>query len=67
MSASIDSVPLAGVIFGAITGGKFGGAVAAGDFNGDGRDEVIVPAPEADVPGPTRPDVGRIYVVSLGG
>ena len=67
VSNSIDSVPLAGVIFGAITGGKFGGAVAAGDFNGDGRDEVIVTAPEADGPGPTRPDVGRIYVVSLGG
>ena len=48
-------------IFGDETGGRLGISVAAGDFNGDGYDDVLVGAPRAD--GPDRRDAGRAYVV----
>jgi len=44
--------------------GRFGGAVAAGDLNGDGFGEVVVAAPDADVdtPGGTVPGAGAIWI-----
>ena len=65
VKASVDGAHLAGLVFGALEGDKFGAAVAAGDFDGDGRDELVVAATEADGPGRQRPDVGRVYVMSL--
>jgi hypothetical protein len=38
-------------------------AVAAGDVNGDGHQDIIVGAPEADGPQDSRPDCGEAYVV----
>lgn len=46
------------------TGAQFGLRVAAADLDGDGRDEMIVAAPDAIVKGQTA--AGRIYVYKLG-
>ncbi len=50
-------------------GDHAGGSVGSGDLNGDGRAELVVGAPLADVHGRTRPnpdqmkDVGAVFVV----
>jgi hypothetical protein len=55
------------VVFGAQSGDRLGAAVATGDLNGDGRQEIIVAAVGADGPGGARPDAGAIYAISAGG
>jgi hypothetical protein len=40
---------------------KFGMACCAGDFNGDGVDELVVGAYEGDGPGNSRSDCGEVY------
>ena len=41
---------------------SFGQAVASGDVNGDGVDDIIVTATRADGPDDSRPDAGEAYV-----
>lgn len=65
-SASITAVPLTVVVYGAAEGDKLGAALATGDFNADGLDELLLVASEADGPDGGPPDVGRVYVLSLG-
>ena len=56
------------VLFGAERDDRFGGGLASGDVNGDGRHEIIVVAAYADGPDNARPDAGEIYVLgALGG
>ena len=50
-------------IFGAGEADGLGGAVAAGDVDGDGIDDLILGAPFADGPGGERPDAGETYVL----
>ncbi|OGR99859.1 MAG: hypothetical protein A2V88_10815 [Elusimicrobia bacterium RBG_16_66_12] len=38
-------------------------SLATGDFNGDGRDDLLIGAPLADGPGNTRTDAGEAYVI----
>ena len=42
--------------------GQFGVAVAAGDVNADGIDDIIVSAPQADEPDGSRQAAGAVYV-----
>jgi hypothetical protein len=65
-SVSIGDSTLAAAVYGAAPDDKLGSALATGDFNGDGRDEIFVSATEADGLEDGRPDVGRIYILSLG-
>lgn len=65
-SVSIGGLTLAAVVYGAAPEDKLGSALATGDFNRDGRDEIFVSATEADGLEGDRPDVGRIYILSLG-
>ncbi|HSP54857.1 MAG TPA: FG-GAP repeat protein [Dehalococcoidia bacterium] len=53
-------------VYGAATGDQLGRSVAAGDFNGDGVDDIILGSPFSDGPQGDRKDAGRIDVV-LGG
>ncbi len=47
------------IVLGALPGHTLGNAVAAGDMNGDGIDEVVVAAEDAE-------PAGRIYILSAG-
>ncbi len=38
-------------------------SIATGDFNGDGKTDLLVGAPHADGPNGTRPDAGEAYVL----
>jgi hypothetical protein len=54
-----------GAIFGELTGDRFGGRVAAADWDGDGRADVLAithNAGSVDAPGRG----GRAYVISVG-
>jgi len=48
---------------GAHAGDSLGFSVAIGDFNGDGLDDAILGAIQADGPNGERPDAGEAYVV----
>ncbi len=50
-------------IFGADEGDQLGRAAAAGDFNGDGIDDVILGAPFGDGPTDDRLDTGEVHVI----
>jgi hypothetical protein len=54
------------VVFGAQSGDRLGGAVTAGDLNGDGRQAIITAAVGVDGPGGARQDAGAIYAISAG-
>ena len=64
---SVDKMPLLAVVYGAADADRFGGAVSAGDFNGDGRLELIAVAMDAAGPDGQRPGAGRVYVIQVGG
>jgi len=69
LPATLD--PAAGstdvVLFGADAGDQFGSAVGAVDLNGDGREELVVVASEADGPENARRDAGEVYVIETVG
>ena len=44
-------------------GDAIGRRLATGDFNGDGKDDLLLGAPRADGPSDSRPDAGEVYVV----
>ena len=51
------------VIYGAHAGDLLGRALAVGDFNGDGVDDIALGAPFADGPDLDRPGSGAVYVL----
>jgi hypothetical protein len=55
------------VLFGAEAGDHFGSAIAIGDLNGDGSEEIIVVATESDGPENARPGAGEVYVIETVG
>jgi hypothetical protein len=52
-----------GLIIGAGVTDKLGQSVAAGDFNGDDKDDILVGADEADGPANGRTAAGEAYIV----
>ena len=50
-------------LYGARSGDQLGRALASGDFNGDGIDDIALSAPFADGPALDRPDAGHIYLL----
>ena len=50
-------------ILGADPGDRLGGALASGDIDGDGIDDIIVGVERADGPENERKDAGEVYVV----
>ena len=53
-------------VFGADAADEFGESVTAGDFNGDGKDDLLLGADQADGPANDREGAGEAYVI-LGG
>ena len=49
--------------FGASADDVAGFSVAAADFNGDGREDLVIGALQADGPDDSRPDAGEVYVI----
>lgn len=43
---------------------RLGSAVSAGDLNGDGKEEILLTAPDAGGPDNSRPEAGEIYIVT---
>jgi len=50
-------------VLGAEAGDELGFSLAAGDFNGDGKDDILAGAILADGPDNSRKDAGEVYVV----
>jgi hypothetical protein len=50
-------------VYGARAGDQTGRALATGDFDGDGIDDLMVGSPTADGPSGDRPDAGRVDVI----
>lgn len=51
------------IIYGSRAGDQLGRALAVGDFNGDGVDDIALGAPFADGPDLERPDAGQVYLL----
>lgn len=51
------------VLYGAEAGDELGFSLVAGDVNGDGRDDIITGALQADGPDNTREDAGQVFIV----
>jgi glycosylphosphatidylinositol phospholipase D len=49
---------------GAAAGESLGGNMTIGDFNGDGKPEIVAVSENAAGPTPDRPNAGRVYVLS---
>jgi hypothetical protein len=50
-------------VYGANAGDQLGRAMAAGDVDGDGIDDILLGTPTADGPADDRPDAGEVHVV----
>ncbi len=50
-------------LFGADAGDQTGRSAGAGDFNGDGLDDIVIGAPFGDGPANDRPDAGEVRIV----
>lgn len=61
----LASAPADVTVFGASAGDYLADrfSLASGDFNGDGRDDLLIGAPLADGPGEQRENAGEAYVV----
>jgi len=51
------------VVWGAEAGDELGFSVASGDFDGDGKADVMAGALLADGPDNARPDAGEAYLI----
>jgi len=65
-SRDLQKAPPDTQFYGAEPGDALGFAIAVGDWNGDGRKDLILSAPAADGPGNRRDGAGEIYII-LGG
>jgi len=54
-------------LFGADAGDRLGSGIASGDINGDGRQELILVAIDADGPENARATAGEIYAITVVG
>jgi len=50
-------------VYGALAGDQAGRALASGDFDADGVDDLVMGSPAADGPDGARPDAGRVDVI----
>lgn len=63
MSLEIDRPDQFTIIYGAEAGDRLGSAVASGDVDRDGIDDLVIGAVNADGPDNRRKDAGEIYVI----
>lgn len=52
------------IIFGEDTGDRFGANLATGDMNNDGRDEILIAAPDADGKDEEKRSSGEVYILA---
>lgn len=52
------------IVYGADPRDRFGANIAVGDMSGDGRDEIIISAKDADGIGNARRDSGEVYIIA---
>ena len=51
------------IIYGVDSGDRFGTTIATGDMDGDGRDELLISASDADGSGDSRRSSGEVYIL----